>query len=190
MRFRLAFSLPPFAFAPILFNLTCSTWGRWIFALEPLTRAARTIGRVFALRHNALASEQAGVLECKPPVMLEDLIDAGGRSTGLSRQSPTKSGNERRRHNMSIPWNTHQPESSRKSTGYCAGRLRHFGWYRFIPLIRVSRRAEGLGTQTEPAAFSQLPQEEKALKSRGRSALEGFMGTRPMRRAPFSRRAD
>ena len=46
---------------PVDVALATDGWCKWVFHLEPLVGAASTIGRAKALRHDALASQGAGM---------------------------------------------------------------------------------------------------------------------------------
>jgi len=58
-----------------------------ILALDPMARAAGPIGRVLALRDDALTAQQAGVLEDERPILLEQRI---------KHESPSRLANEPR----------------------------------------------------------------------------------------------
>jgi hypothetical protein len=57
---------PPILFTPILLRFTLYRWRRWVLALD-LAPAAGAVARVLALRHDAFATEQTGVLEHRRP---------------------------------------------------------------------------------------------------------------------------
>src|SRR6516164_2639349 len=77
--------------APIFLGFALHSRGRWILALDPIPRATGTVARVFALRHDALAAKQAGVLEHERPVLFKLRIqdEAGSRLADKLREQPT-----------------------------------------------------------------------------------------------------
>jgi len=62
--------LAPLLFAPILFGFALDGGRRRIFAFDPMMRATGSISRILALGDDALAAEQACVLEHERTIML------------------------------------------------------------------------------------------------------------------------
>ena len=75
------------SFAPILFGFALH--GRCIRVLhfEPIRRAARTVGGILALRHNALESHLAGVGEDGRAVAFQMLVEAQAKASFGQRTS-------------------------------------------------------------------------------------------------------
>jgi tetratricopeptide (TPR) repeat protein len=66
--------------SPILLCFALHGWRRRIICLDPVTRAAGAVARVFAFRHDALAAKQTGVLEHEWTFLFEHGIEHESRS--------------------------------------------------------------------------------------------------------------